>query len=219
MAADFARRFEELSVQAEKIGSNRKPVRIPGTDVIYRVEQDELLNWIVKVRHLIETVCGQESHHIKLFLEAEKGGLYVSSHEVFKNLRAVFLAAKDDYEGGYLNKVRHLIQAEVFDNELEQAVELLSSGYLTAAAVVAGVVLETSLRQLCIDNKVPTGKLDKMNADLAKTGIYNNLVQKQITAYAAIRNSAAHGKSSEFVKNDVTNMIQGVQNFLAARLI
>jgi hypothetical protein len=54
-----------------------------------------------------------------------------------------------------------------------------------AAAVIAGTVLETALRQLC---------LDRMNADLAKAGVYNSLMQKRITALAAIRNRAAHGK-------------------------
>ena len=43
---------------------------------------------------------------------------------------------------GYLNSVRNLVQAEVFESELDQARELLSGGYSSAAAVVAGVVLD-----------------------------------------------------------------------------
>jgi hypothetical protein len=74
----------------------------------------------------------------------------------------------------------------------------LRSGYYPAAAVITGVVLETALRELCDKEKIPNGKLDRMNADLAKAGVYNKLVQKQITAIAAIRNSVAHGKSNEF---------------------
>ena len=93
----------------------------------------------------------------------------------------------------------------------------MNSGYTTAAAVVAGVVLETGLRELCADNGFATGKLEKMNADLAKAGVYNKLVQKQITALADIRNSAAHGKPEQFGKEDVANMIRDVQKFLADR--
>jgi hypothetical protein len=66
-----------------------------------------------------------------------------------------------------------------------------------AAAVIAGTVLETALRQLC---------LDRMNADLAKAGVYNSLMQKRITALAAIRNRAAHGKPNEFTRDDVSAM-------------
>ena len=61
-----------------------------------------------------------------------------------------------------------LVQGDVFDSELEQASELLASQYTVAAAVIAGVVLETSLREMCADNAIQVGKLDKMNADLAR---------------------------------------------------
>ena len=111
--------------------------------------------------------------------------------------------------------MKALVQAEVFDSELEQANELLSSGYLSAAAVIAGVVLETALRELCDRGNISHSKLDKMNADLAKAGKYNTLTQKRITALAAIRNSAAHGKADEFTKQSVINMIDEVEQFLA----
>jgi hypothetical protein len=133
-------------------------------------------------------------------------------------MRAVFLAAKEDFEGGYLNSLRNLVQAEVFTSELEQAEELLKSGYATAAAVIAGVVLETTLRDLCTARGIPHGKLDKMNADLAKDGAYNTTQQKRITALAGIRNSAAHGKPEEFTPADVKGMIEDVERFLAAHL-
>jgi len=59
--------------------------------------------------------------------------------------------------------------------------------------------------------------LDKMNADLAKAALYTKLVQKQITALADIRNSAAHGHYDRFSKTDVANMINEVQRILANR--
>jgi len=96
----------------------------------------------------------------------------------------------------------------VFDSELEQASALFQAGYKLPAAIVAGVVLETSLRELCDQEGLPHGKLDKMNADLAKEGKYNKLQQKRITALADIRNSAAHGKPQEFTDQDVLDMIR-----------
>jgi len=130
-------------------------------------------------------------------------------------LKAIFSAAKEDFHGGYLSSVRALVQAEVFDSELEQANELLSSGYCAAAAVIAGVFLETALRDLCDRNGIPHGKLDKMNADLAKASVYNILNQKRITALADIRNSAAHGKPDTFTNQDVDSMIKDVNRFLS----
>ncbi len=61
---------------------------------------------------------------------------------------------------------------------------------------------------MCEDNQFATGKLDKTNADLAKAGVINKLVQKQITAWADIRNSAAHGRAHQFKPDDVASMIR-----------
>jgi hypothetical protein len=85
--------------------------------------------------------------------------------------------------------------------------------------VIARVVLETTLHRMCKDNGIDVGKLDKMNADLAKKGVYNSVVQKRITALAAIENSAAHRKPEEFTKDDVSAMIRDVERFLTFNTI
>lgn len=95
---------------------------------------------------------------------------------------------------------------------------MLNHGYYSAAAVIAGVVLETTLREMCANNDIEYGKMDKMNADLAKAGQYNKLTQKQITAIADIRNSAAHGEKDKFNSDDVKRMISYVENFVAEQI-
>ena len=92
------------------------------------------------------------------------------------------------------------------------------SKYKLAAAVIAGIVLETALRSLCDKINIPHGKLTKMNDDLTKAGIYNKFQHKSITALADIRNSAAHGKDSEFTHDNVENMIRDIESFLATYL-
>ena len=185
----------------------------------YTVMDDEkALTWKVKAKNLLVATCGEESQHYREFTKAEEKNSYESNSGPFKRMKAVFIAAMDDYKGGYLTSIKNLIQADVFDSELEQAGELLSTGYKLAAAVIAGVVLETTLRDLCNREGLATGKLDKMNADLAKAGIYNKLQQKRITALADIRNSAAHGKPEEFTESDVQNMIRDIEQFLAIQL-
>jgi hypothetical protein len=58
-----------------------------------------------------------------------------------------------------------------------------------------------------------------MNADLAKVGVYNSLMQKRILALAAIRNSVAHGKSEEFTRDDISAMIRDVERFVATKAV
>jgi hypothetical protein len=214
----FKQQFDELEAQAALIEASKEVGRNEMFGSYEYVDEGLFLNWTVKVKHLLSTLCGEQSQHFQAFTAGHKGS---RDYRIFKRLKAIFLAAKEDFEGGYLLSIRSLIQAEVFDSELEQANELLEAGYSTAAAVIAGVVLETSLRELCDKKSIPYGPhgmLDRMNADLAKAGTYNKLVQKQVTAWADIRNSAAHGKPTEFTDQDVTDMIKGVGQFLANHL-
>lgn len=52
-----------------------------------------------------------------------------------------------------------------------------------------------------------------LNAKLADKGTYNRLVQKQIQAWKAVRDSADHGKFSEYKADDVRYMLEGAQRF------
>lgn len=212
----LSRRFADLSEELVAVHSTARQVRDEYRGIGVDVDEHRFLSWKVKARNLLSLACGTESEHYREFLRSED-----ASHWSGKNcmrLQAVFEAARDDFDGGYLATVRTLVQGELFETELDQARELLAAGYRVPAAVVAGVVLETSLRQLCTDANLPTGKLDKMNSDLAKSGAYNLLVQKRVTALADIRNNAAHGHPERFSDRDVSDMISYVESFLSERL-
>lgn len=185
----------------------------------YFIDSPVALNWRIKAKNVISMACGETSEHYRMITALENSRFpHETNYQVFLKFKAVFDAAREDYDGGFCNTMRSLVQAEVFSDELEQARELLNAGYHPAAAVIIGAVLETTLRELCGKHQIPTGKLDKMNADLAKAGQYNSLVQKQVTAWAAIRNSAAHGKNHEFTIDDVRNMLPAVEAFLAVQI-
>lgn len=218
MTQQLRKRFEELQEQAIAIAATEKTQHSQYSNPYQHIDSDLILGWCVKVRHLLSTACGKSSEHFSSFVEAEQLQSYDTSPERLKRVRSVFLAAKEDFEGGYLTTVRNLVHAEVFGNELEQAKELLRYGYYVPAAVIAGVVLETALVDLCLRHNIPSGKANKMNDDLAKAGHYNSLVQKRVTSLAAIRNSAAHGKINDFTQDDVIAMINDVERFLTTWL-
>ncbi len=214
----LGRRFAELQDQAVKLEATKKNEYYEFlNEHRLNIDGNAVLSWKVKAKSLIERTCGKDSPHLKHFEEAEDGS-WSSNLAIFKRMLAVFDAAREDYEGGYLVSVRSLVQAEVFDSELDQAKELLKSGYATPAAVLAGAVLETCLRELCDRHEVTHGKLDKMNADLTKAGVYNGIVAKRITHLAAVRNSAAHGNKDEFRQYDVASMIDEVERFVSQHL-
>lgn len=218
MIKHLEKRFAELEQQLKSIEATKKTKYSEYSGQEDHIDDDAFLNWCVKARSLIANSCGVESQHFAAFIKAGEVSMYTTNYAILRRAKAVFLAAKEDFEGGYLTSVKGLAQAEVFDSELEQASELLSAGYASAAAVIAGVVLETNLRNLCSTHNIPIGKLDRMNADLAKNGTYNALTQKRITALAGVRNSAAHGKNEEFTVEDVKAMISEVERLISTWL-
>lgn len=180
----------------------------------YGVGYELAQQWGTSCLNLLHRVFGSDSVHYKNFKV-----LFPNFHDYSPITQAlgVLRAAKDDYEHGFLFDTRLLIEAEVFDDFLEQAEYLLNSGYFQPAAVVIGSVLEDSLRKLCARHEIPLSakpKLDTVNANLAKQGVYNTLMQKRITALADIRNKAAHGEWDEFTKADVEDMLRSVCQFM-----
>lgn len=209
-------KLRELIRFGEKVKQTRFDPR--ATDPFYLgddgVDFELAHQWGTSCLNLLKRVLGPNSVH------------YSNFEDLFPNFRqyspvtqalGVLRAAKDDYEQEFLFDTRTLIEAEVFDNFLEQGKHLLDSNYYQPAAVVIGSVLEDGLRKLCMRNEIAVSdkpKLDSMNTSLAKQGIYDKLTQKRVTMLTDIRNKAAHGKWNEFTNADVEDMLRDVRRFM-----
>jgi hypothetical protein len=215
------RRFDELLDRLDEMTKKDWPVGGGSlSPLAYSVDSELFRGWRLNASNLLMQVCGKESLHYREFKSIESTMGFKTIDEYLRGLRAVFVATKDDYEGGYLS-FRGLVHAELFDDELEQATELLDQGYTPAAAVVARVVLETTLRTLCgdcnpvIEVRKPNGKsvqLADLNIALAKAGVYTVTVQTQVTSLAAVGNDAAHGNPVKAA--DVEAVIAQVRRFV-----
>ena len=209
-------RIRELIQLGEKVQQTQHEVYYGGLRVAGYVGVDpELANqWGTSCLNLLNRVFGPQSVHYKHF-ETLFPELYLYSRA--SQALGTLKAAANDYEQEFLFDTRTLIEAEVFDDFLEQSRHLLDSNYYQPAAVVIGSVLEDGLRKLCAKQEIELSakpKLDTMNAALAKTGTYSKLTQKRITALADIRNKAAHGEWDGFTKVDVEAMLREVRQFM-----
>ncbi|WP_336940119.1 HEPN domain-containing protein [Acinetobacter pittii] len=217
MSQKILNRFVELLKEANEISNNSfidTTIRFPNFEDFPPTYQALYSEWIIKAQNILLLACGDNSIHFKAFKHQLSG-----SSDTPKRLRQlipILNAAYDDLKNGFLITFKQIVQAEVFDSELEQAKSLLESGYKNAAAVIAGVVLETAIKELCLNNgiDIERKRLTQLSDDLAKAGVYNKLQQKQITALADIRNNAAHGDYDEFTKEDVERMISDIERFL-----
>lgn len=99
----FKKRFNEIHQQMEDLLNSKESKYNSFLEKNQiEIESNSLLEWKVKARSLLNKACGENSEHYKEFLKNEETGLYGTSLATLERLKAIFLAAKEDYEGGYL---------------------------------------------------------------------------------------------------------------------
>lgn len=152
-------------------------------------------------------------------------GSAVNPRQQLAHLKAI----RDDFANGFFDDLRERIEAEIASDYMGQAERLLDEGQSgkhdhVPAAVMAGAVLERSLRALCtrqtpaIPVTKPDGKpltLDPLIVSLKKADVIKQTEAAQLSAWAHIRNKAAHGEFDQFTRDQVFAMIVGVGEFLA----
>jgi hypothetical protein len=145
-----------------------------------------------------------------------------------KQLLGFIIGLQRDYKAEMLVSLEEKIEAQVTDDYMGQAEQLLGEGISgqydhVPAAVLAGAVLEDALRRLCqrrsppIDLFMPDGRyktLGPLITDLQRANAFNKVKAEQLQLWAKIRNYAAHGQFGEFNRSDVETMIAGVKNFI-----
>jgi hypothetical protein len=208
-------RLKELIQRGEAVLATRRDP--PSNSIGFDAYVDGQLahQWFTSCQSLLTRVFGKESEHYRNF--SDQPGKQGLSFSPARRALGILKAALEDYERGYLFDLRELVEAELHSDMLEQSDALLAAGYFAPAAVVTGAVLEDGLCRLAARHKIDLPeqpKLDRINAELAKTGVFSKLVQKRITAIADIRNSAAHGKWTAFSADDVREMNSWVVRFL-----
>ena len=214
----FLTRIDEILAKGEEVLATKTPP----PEMVFSddfIDTAAAAQWFASALALIVRLFGDDSHYERELQKYNKG---FPQHGEFSSAMGVFRAVKEDYSSGLLVELRKVVEAEVFDDFLEQAQELLEKGYAGAAAVLGGSVLEDGLRTLCVREGIALGskpKMDRMNNDLAKAGVYDRLTQKRITHLAGIRNDAAHGKWDEFCKDDVTEMLRWIRDFLERNFV
>lgn len=113
--------------------------------------------------------------------------------------------------------IRQLVQADLFDSELDAARELIKQGFLRGAGAIAGVVLEKHLSQVATNHSISTRKkhptISDFN-DLLKNGsVVDVPTWRQIQRLGDIRNLCDHNKHREPTKEEVIELADGVEKF------
>jgi len=132
----------------------------------------------------------------------------------FEQQLNILKSAEQRFESSLFD-IKQVLRADIFDDELESARELHKNGFLRPAGVVAGVVLESHLSQVCTNHGFTTRKKNPTITnynDLLKS---NNVVDvprwRFIQRLGDLRNLCGHKKNREPTKDEVLELIDGVE--------
>ena len=131
----------------------------------------------------------------------------------FQQQLAIVKAARNRFESSLFD-IRQLVQADLFDSELEAAKALVKNGFLRAAGAVAGVVMESHLAQVCqnhaitIRKKKPT--IGDFNNALKEADVIDTSQWNFNRYLGDIRNTCDHKQEADPTEEQVKDLVAGV---------
>jgi hypothetical protein len=114
--------------------------------------------------------------------------------------------------------IKQIVQADLFDSELDAGKELLNNGFLRGAGAIAGVVIEKHLGQVCANHDLATRKKNPTISDLNELLKENEIVDvptwRFIQRLADLRNLCDHNKKREPTDGEVAELINGSEKIV-----
>ena len=118
-----------------------------------------------------------------------------------------------------LHDIKQFVQADLFDSELEAAKALVDNGFSRAAGVIAGVVMERHLAQVCESHSIKFQKkkltFNDFNNGLKDNNVIDTAQWRFNQRLGDLRNSCAHhNDKKEVSKEQVEELIDGVARII-----
>lgn len=165
-----------------------------------------------------------QTYHIQDWLNGVQSGADYTGAKSFDDLivivnrfstqMSILQAVRTRFESS-LHDIRQLVQADLFDSELDAARELLKSGFIRAAGAIAGVVLEKHLGQVASNHALSTRKqhptISDFN-DLLKTNDVLDVPSwRNVQRLGDLRNLCDHNKHRDPTKEEIQELINGIE--------
>jgi len=110
--------------------------------------------------------------------------------------------------------IQTILQADIFDSEVDSAKHLLKNGFLRAAGAICGVIMEKHFSIVCNNRNIQIKKKNPTIADYndaLKDVAYDTIEWRKIQRLADLRNLCDHNKDREPTKDEIDELISGTE--------
>lgn len=135
----------------------------------------------------------------------------------FQQQLYIVMAAKSMLNSTLMD-LTSILQADLFDTEVEESEALAKAGHLRAAGVICGVVIEKHLYHVCEIHNISVRKRNPNISDFNQTLRDASVIEvpqwRYIQHLADIRNICGHKKEREPTKEEIDDLIVGTKKVL-----
>ena len=134
----------------------------------------------------------------------------------FQQQLRIVKAIKKRFESSLFD-IKQIVQADLFDSELEAAMVLVKHGFTRAGGTIAGVIMEKHLMEVCRNHKIKIRKnpgITDLNDALKKADVIDIPQWRLHQRLGDLRNLCTHNKEKEPSKHDETELIEDVMKLI-----
>lgn len=135
---------------------------------------------------------------------------YSQQYQILKSLETRFESSLFD--------IKQLLQADLFDSEIDAARELCKKGFYRAAGAICGVVIEKHLSEVCIQREIKVSKknpaINDYNQLLKDNDVIDTPTWRYIQRLGDLRNLCDHKKTEEPTEDNIKDLIEGTDKVI-----
>lgn len=157
-----------------------------------------------------------------LGLRTTRGGFEVVVDQTaaipkMKNQKSILASVEKKFKSSLFD-IQEVLQADIYDSELNAARDLAKKGFARGGGAVAGVVLEKHLGHVCSIHNLKSKKKNPAISDfyqlLKDAEVIDTPKWRFIQHLGDLRNLCDHPKDREPTKDDVLELVEGVEKVI-----
>lgn len=135
----------------------------------------------------------------------------------FRQQLSLVIAAREALQSTLID-LTSILQADLFDSEIDSARALAKSGFLRAAGAICGVIIEKHLKQICNAHMIVIKKkhltIFDFNQALKDNGVIDTSQWRYVQHLSDIRNVCDHDRGRDPDKEQIDDLLSGTEKVL-----
>ena len=209
-------KFKELIAEGGQLKHGNEHGQVRSDDHAYSCK-----GWLTSAQNLVYLVVSSSSNPYRTSVDKicslDRG---YCIQESVGEVTVILQSLLSDITNGLIESIENQTKALIFDDFLDHAKAYIKQNMKNEAGVIAGVVFEDTLRNICRNNEIEESgvKLDQLITELTKRDVISQIKAKRARVAAHVRTKATHAQWGEFEISDVKTAVEFTEELINTNL-